>query len=104
MLAKETVVGYAHRYADEIVKKYKPHAVVLFGSYANGTPHEYSDIDIAVVFDGFSGDWLTTSKDFWKTTEDISKWIEPVLLDTKTDKSGFADYVLSTGDVIYKAV
>jgi len=102
MLDKKTVIDYAHKYADEIVKKYSPYAVVLFGSYANGTPHEYSDIDIAVVFDGFNGDWLAVSKDFWKTTENISKWIEPVLLDTQVDKSGFADYVLRTGDIIYK--
>ena len=103
MLDKKTVADYAHRYANEIVKKYNPHAVVLFGSYANGTPHEYSDIDIAIVFNGFNGDWLSVSKDFWKTTESISKWIEPVLLDTQADKSGFADYVLRTGDVIYQA-
>jgi len=103
MLDKKTVVDYAHRYADEIVKKYNPHAVVLFGSYANGTPHEYSDIDIAIVFNGFNGDWLAVSKDFWKVTENISKWIEPVLLDTQSDKSGFADYVLRTGNVLYQA-
>ncbi len=102
MLDKTTVINYANRYADEIVKKYQPFAVMLFGSYVNGTPHEYSDIDIAVIFNGFTGDWLTVSKDFWKTTENISKWIEPVLLDTQSDKSGFADYVLRTGECIYK--
>jgi len=85
------------------VKKYKPHAIVLFGSYANGNPHEYSDIDIAIIFDGFNGDWLNVSKDFWKITESISKWIEPVLLDSKSDKSGFADHVLRTGECLYKA-
>jgi len=103
MLDKETVVNYARRYADEIVKKHSPHAVVLFGSYVSGTPHEYSDIDIAVVFNEFNGDWLATSKDFWKTTENISKWIEPHLLDTTKDPSGFTDYVMRTGDVIYQA-
>ena len=103
MLDKTTVTNYARRYADEIVKKYNPYAVVLFGSYANGNPHEYSDIDIAIVFNGFHGDWLAVSKDFWRTTENISKWIEPILLDTKSDKSGFAEYVMRTGDVIYKA-
>lgn len=104
MLDKETVINYAHRYASEIAKKYNPHAVVLFGSYANGTPHEYSDIDIAIVFNGFNGDWLAVSKDFWKATENISLDIEPHLLDTTKDPSGFTDYVMRTGDVIYKAV
>ncbi len=30
--------------------------VVLFGSYAKGTNNEWSDIDIAIVSDDFSGD------------------------------------------------
>jgi len=75
---------------------------VLYGSYVNGVPHEYSDIDIAIVYNGFDGNWLTVSKDFWKTTENISKWIEPVLLDTQEDKSGFAEYVMRTGNIIYQ--
>ena len=29
--------------------------VMLFGSYANGTPHEWSDIDLAVVSPDFEG-------------------------------------------------
>lgn len=29
--------------------------IVLFGSYANGTPHDYSDIDVALVSDDFCG-------------------------------------------------
>ena len=103
MLDKRTVRDYAQRYASEIVKKYQPFAIVLFGSYANGNPHEYSDIDIAIIFNGFNGDWLAVSKDFWKTTENISKWIEPILLDTKADKSGFAEHIMKTGEYIYKA-
>jgi len=103
VLAKETVAGYAHRYANEIVKKYKPHAIVLFGSYVNGSPHEYSDIDIAVVFNGFNGDWLAVSKDFWRISEGISLDIEPHLMDTTKDPSGFTEYVMRTGNVIYQA-
>ncbi len=32
-----------------------PAAIILFGSYVNGTPHDDSNIGIAVVFNGFSG-------------------------------------------------
>jgi len=101
---KNSVRKFAGKYAEEILKKYNPYAVVLFGSYANGEPHEYSDIDIAVIFNGFNGDWLSVSKDFWRATENISKLIEPVLLDTQEDKSGFTDFILKTGEIIYKAV
>jgi predicted nucleotidyltransferase len=55
----------------EIVKKYVREALidnvrisqaVLFGSYAKGTNHEYSDIDIAVVSDDFEGNSFYDSR------------------------------------------
>lgn len=30
-------------------------AIILFGSYANGTPNEWSDVDIAVISPDFEG-------------------------------------------------
>lgn len=36
---------------DEIVEKFHPEKVILFGSYAYGTPTEDSDVDIMVVMD-----------------------------------------------------
>ncbi|MBI2908475.1 MAG: nucleotidyltransferase domain-containing protein [Chloroflexi bacterium] len=30
-------------------------AIVLFGSYAKGTPHEWSDVDVAVISPDFEG-------------------------------------------------
>jgi len=35
----------------ERLKKLKPYRVILFGSYANGTPTEDSDLDVLVVLD-----------------------------------------------------
>lgn len=46
-----------------------------------------SDIDIAVIFNGFSGDWLKTSGDLWRITEKADTIIEPVLLDMQNDPS-----------------
>ena len=103
MLDKAAVVSYAKRYAEEVRKEYDPHAIVLFGSYANGNPHEDSDIDIAVVYDGFNGDWLATSSKLWRMCENVNLYIEPILLDTKRDRSGLADYVMKNGNIIYKA-
>ena len=34
-----------------IVDAFHPHKVILFGSYAYGTPHIYSDIDLMVIMD-----------------------------------------------------
>ncbi len=34
---------------DDIVREFAPLQVILFGSYAYGTPTEYSDVDLLVV-------------------------------------------------------
>ena len=43
---------YYNKYIHEITEKLKtinPYLIILFGSYAYGTPHKDSDIDILVV-------------------------------------------------------
>jgi len=43
-----------HDYLEELtksIKELKPYKAILFGSYANGTPHEDSDIDLVIVID-----------------------------------------------------
>ena len=32
-----------------IVKNYKPDRVILFGSYAKGNPHKWSDLDFMII-------------------------------------------------------
>lgn len=103
MLDKGTVVNTVERYAETVRKELSPSAVILFGSYINGTPNEDSDIDVGVVFDGFSGNWLETSAHLWRLRREISLDIEPHLLDRKNDMSGFAEYVFNTGQIIYEA-
>ena len=101
MLDQRTVVSTVERYADRVRQEMSPSAVVLYGSYAKGNAHEDSDIDVAVVFNGFTGDWLKTSSRLWRLTEDISFDIEPILLDSTKDRSGFVADIFKTGQVIY---
>ena len=37
------------RYARAIAEEFHPDKIILFGSYAYGTPHEDSDVDLLVV-------------------------------------------------------
>ncbi len=37
------------RVSDEIVRRFRPERIILFGSYAYGTPTEDSDVDLLVV-------------------------------------------------------
>ena len=37
------------RYARAIADRFQPQKIILFGSYAYGTPHTGSDVDILVI-------------------------------------------------------
>ena len=60
LLSRTTVIPKWHRgesipipvirrYARQVVKRFKPEKIILFGSYAYGTPHKDSDVDLLVV-------------------------------------------------------
>jgi len=85
------------------VKELSPADIVLFGSYAKGNARDGSDIDVAVIYDGFSGDWLETSALLWKLRHAVSLDIEPILLDSTEDKSGFVANIYKTGEIVYSA-
>lgn len=38
---------------------FPPDAKILYGSYAKGTVHKYSDVDVAVWSEAFSGGGIT---------------------------------------------
>jgi predicted nucleotidyltransferase len=46
---KDIPMRVIRRYAREVAEKFHPDKIILFGSYAYGTPHEDSDVDILVV-------------------------------------------------------
>ena len=103
MLDKETVVNTVERYAEAVIKECTPFAVVLFGSYVNGNPNENSDIDVGIIFNGFTGDRRKTASKLWRLRRGVSFDIEPHMLDSANDKSGFVKHVFNTGQIIYQA-
>ncbi len=46
-VTEELLAGIVAR----VVETFNPDKIVLFGSYAYGTPHVYSDVDLLVVMD-----------------------------------------------------
>ena len=103
MLDKRTVKKIVKQYADIVVRELSPADIVLYGSYAKGNARDDSDIDVAVIYDGFSGNWLETSALLWKLGHNVSLDIEPILLDRTEDKSGFVANIYKTGEIIYSA-
>ena len=103
MLDKTTVREIAQKYAEEVKKVLNPEKILLFGSHVNGTPREYSDIDIAVIMNDYQGNWLDTATMLCALRVSVSLDIEPHLLDESCDRSGFLEFVKKTGEVIYEA-
>ena len=103
MLDKTEVREIAQIYTNRVREMYAPKQVILFGSYVNGNPHEYSDIDIAVVFEETGDEFLDIWTQLIKLCRGISFDIEPHMLDETCNRSGFLDHIRKTGEVIYSA-
>ena len=102
MLDKATVREIAKKYTNRVKEEYNPKQVILFGSYVNGTPHENSDIDIAIIFDETGDEFLDTWTHLVKLRRGISFDIEPHMLDETCNRSGFLEYIRKTGEIIYE--
>jgi len=91
-------------YARKVAKLFKPEKIILFGSYAYGTPNEDSDVDIMVVMPArnqidqackidryvdppFALDLLV------RTPKKLSQWLDC--------KESFHTEVISKGKVLY---
>src|SRR5262245_38634459 len=48
-LGEKIPLRVIRRYARAIAEEFQPDKIILFGSYAYGTPHEDSDVDLLVV-------------------------------------------------------
>ena len=100
---KAKAVSLTKKYS-KIVKKHFPvEKILLFGSYSRDKANKFSDIDVAVVVDKIEGDFLSSAALLYKLRENIDFAIEPMLFTLEEeDKSGFLEYILKTGIVIYQ--
>ncbi len=94
---KNEVLTYAKEYAAAVRKTMDTNAILLYGSHAKGTATKNSDIDIAVIVDDISGDYLSAVSTLWKLSRAVNADIEPVLLTSSDSESGFLRTVRETG-------
>ena len=99
---KKEVRKIVEKYADVVVKELAPVAIVLYGSYAKNRATDNSDIDVAVIFSEFSGNRIEASKRLWRIAWDSEGYIEPVILESLHDPSGFVSEVRNHGIVLYQ--
>jgi predicted nucleotidyltransferase len=99
------ILNSIEKYIEEISKYYRIDYIILFGSYAKGTNHEDSDIDIAVI----SGDIKNRFNDGVKLmslTWGINTKIEPHPIKTeefRENETPFIDEIINTGIELYAA-
>ena len=95
------IMDIIERYIKVILENYKVKAIILFGSYAKGTNHEDSDIDIAIITDDIKcEDVFEEQLNLKKLRRNIDYRIEPHLIEVDDyDKisTPFVQEVIDTG-------
>jgi len=90
--------GQINEITERIVKNFNPQKIILFGSYANGTPTEESDLDLLVIKDSDSPSRLQNRK----VRRILSDLRIPIDVIVKTPEE-FRTYRDIIGTIIYPA-
>ena len=69
---KSEVIKKLKKYKELISNQIAVEELILFGSYANGTNREDSDIDVAIIVDKLEGDYFSTRPILWKIRREIA--------------------------------
>jgi predicted nucleotidyltransferase len=54
-MSKDEVIQMAKKFLDQVRGRYDVRDAYLFGSFATGTPADYSDVDLAIILGGSPG-------------------------------------------------
>ncbi|GJQ32554.1 MAG: hypothetical protein HBSAPP04_13930 [Ignavibacteriaceae bacterium] len=92
------------KHISKVRQSFSPKYVILFGSYSRGEQKEFSDIDIAVVFEKYEAiNILEDSAFLFRLAWEVDSRIEPVILSLENDGSGFAESVVKNGKILFVA-
>ncbi|MBO5348345.1 MAG: nucleotidyltransferase domain-containing protein [Clostridia bacterium] len=97
-VVNKDIVEIIKKYINEISKKFEVKSVYLFGSYAKGTNHNDSDIDIAVILES-EEDTIDLMVELMMLTQNIDLRIEPHPIKNEDFEEGnpFIDEIKNTG-------
>ena len=103
----------AQRQIEEIIKRivssYKPEKIILFGSYAYGTPTEDSDLDLLVVVRKSEYPRHQRARELRKhlwgitdTPKDILVYTQQEIDEWKAVEEAFITSIMKRGSVLYE--
>lgn len=98
--AKKIVKRYAEKLRQE---NYPFAAIYLFGSYAKGKAHKWSDIDVAVITDKLKRNRDKNENLLWYIRRDVNLMIEPhgfTVKDFQDECDPMATEIKKTGEKI----
>jgi len=97
---KEKYQKELDKLSKQIIKKYKPEKIILFGSLVDGNLRESSDIDLLVIKE--------SNKDYWDRAEEIAGILGGIRLNVPKDVLNITPkelkYRLSINDFFIKDI
>ena len=105
ILKKQGILNEIENYIKVLIKnKINPEKIILFGSFAKGKNHQYSDIDLAVISDQFGKDEIEELMELARLTIDVSDRIAAIPLtndNLKLEYHSLIGEIKKYGKVIY---
>ncbi len=107
ILKKQGILNEIENYIKVLIKNnINPSKILLYGSFAKGKTHPYSDIDIAVISDQFGKDEIEELMELARLTIDVSDRIEAIPLtndNLKLKYHSLIGEIKKYGKVIYSS-
>ncbi|MFA1820187.1 nucleotidyltransferase domain-containing protein [Virgibacillus oceani] len=75
--SRKSITDIAAKYANLLKEHVNLHSLYVYGSHVIGTYRDDSDIDIAVVAEGFTGDMVEVTFKLMKIRREVNNRIEP---------------------------
>jgi len=102
---EEEVKRSIKSFIEELEKKITVEKVILYGSWAKGSPEKFSDIDLAIFSPDFGENKLKELQMLSKLAGKVDKSIEALPYCTfrldNFDFTSFVNEILETGEVVY---
>jgi predicted nucleotidyltransferase len=96
---REDIIDKVRSYKALVLETFpmKVEKVYLFGSFAKGTTHKDSDIDVAFVVNHFEGNFFEVVPTIWRLKRQVDSRIEPHVIARDEDFAGLLDEIQRTG-------
>ncbi len=102
---KNVIQGKIEQFIEQVNQHVTVDKVILYGSWVNGTPTEYSDIDLAVFSPDFGKHKLKELQLLSRLAWEVDVAIEAIPYSTEQflsdDPTKFVYKIIQTGEIVY---